>query len=81
MTNQSTPADFLGLADEESFCTIPVAAISIGVAYWKLQRAINRGEVPYYTPFNSRKLLRLSEVRAYIESTRKGGIDVCRRYH
>ena len=55
---------------DEPFLTIKQVAALLGVAYWQLQRAVKRGDVPSYKPFNSRKLLRLSEVVAAIEAKR-----------
>jgi len=37
---------------------------------------VKRGIVPHYAPFNSRKLVRLSEVIAAIEASRTGSINV-----
>jgi excisionase family DNA binding protein len=52
---------------------IKEAAELLGLPYWKLQRAVKRGEVPFYTFYNSRKLVRPSEVVDVIERTREGG--------
>jgi hypothetical protein len=54
--------------------TIHKAAEAIGAKYWQVQRAVRRGDIPSYTPFNSRPLVKLSEVVAYIDSCRKGGV-------
>ena len=53
--------------------TIKDAAQAIGCYVWQLQRAVKRGDIPSYTPFNSRKLVKLSEVVAYVDATRQGG--------
>jgi hypothetical protein len=53
--------------------TIHEASDAIGAKYWQVQRAVRRGDIPSYTPFNSRPLVKLSEVVAYIDSCRKGG--------
>jgi excisionase family DNA binding protein len=53
--------------------TIKQAAEAIGCHVWQLQRAVKRGDIPAYAPFNSRKLVKLSEVVAYIDATRQGG--------
>jgi excisionase family DNA binding protein len=55
--------------------TLKRAASVLGVHYWQIQRAVKRGDIPSYTPFNSRKLVKLSEVVAYIDSCRQGGVD------
>ncbi|MGQ4274938.1 hypothetical protein [Terrihabitans sp. B22-R8] len=60
------------LADEK-LCTIKAAAQALGVHEWALRRAIKRGFVPAYTPFNSRRLVRLSEVVAAIDASKVGG--------
>lgn len=57
----------------EKFITIAEAAEALGVKYFKLDRAARLGLVPVYSAFNSRRLVRLSEVIALIESSRRGG--------
>lgn len=57
----------------EKLLTLGEAADAIGVHYWQLQRAVRSGNVPSYTPFNSRRLVKLSEVVAFIEASRQGG--------
>lgn len=59
----------------ERLLTIKEAADAIGAKYWQVQRAVRRGDIPSYTPFNSRPLVKLSEVVAYIDSCRQGGAD------
>jgi len=58
----------------ETLLTLQEAAIQLRCKYWQLQRAVKRGDVPSYTPFNSRKLVKLTEVLAYIDSCRQGGV-------
>ena len=62
-------------ATAEKLVTLKGAADAIGAEYWQLQRAVKRGDIPSYTPFNSRKLVKLSEVVAYIDSCRQGGAE------
>jgi len=57
----------------ERLLTINEAAEAIGCHVWQLRRAVRRGDIPSFTPFNSRKLVKLSEVVAYIDATRQGG--------
>jgi hypothetical protein len=57
----------------ERLLTLIQVAELIGCHLWQLQRAVKRGDIPSYTPFNSRKLVKLSEVVAYIDATRQGG--------
>ena len=59
----------------ERLLTLHEAAAELGCHYWQLQRAVKRGDIPSYTPFNSRKLVKLSEVVAYIDSCRQGGVQ------
>ena len=66
-------SDNNGTAQPEKFLTIQQAAEALGVKAFKLDRAARRGLLPVYTVFNSRRLVRLSEVVALIESSRKGG--------
>jgi hypothetical protein len=57
----------------ERFFSIKEAAYKLGFKYWKLQRAVKRGDIPSYAPFNSRRVVRLSEVVEHIMRTRIGG--------
>lgn len=57
----------------ESYLTIKDAAKRIGVPEWKLALLARDGLIPHYAFGTKRKLVRLSEVIAYIESTRVGG--------
>jgi hypothetical protein len=57
----------------EPLYTIKAAAAALNVHYWALLRAVKRGDVPSYTPFNSRRLVRLSEVVASIERSQMDG--------
>lgn len=57
----------------EKLMPIREAADAVGAKYWQVQRAVRRGWIPSYTPFNSRRLVKLSEVIAYIDSCRQGG--------
>lgn len=59
----------------ERLITLKEAAEALGAMYWQIQRAVKRGSIPSYTPYNSRRLVKLSEVIAYIESCREGGFD------
>lgn len=57
----------------EPLIPIKEAADKVGAKYWQLQRAVKRGLIPSFAPFNSRKLVRLSDVIALIEASRQGG--------
>lgn len=58
----------------EKLFTIQQAADILGLPHFKLDRAARAGLIPTYRVFNSRRLVRLSEVIAAIEATRKGGV-------
>jgi len=58
----------------ERLLNLHQAAEALGLHYWQLQRAVRRGWIPAYTPFG-RKLVKLSEVVAYIDATRQGGAE------
>lgn len=58
----------------ERLLTLHQAAETLGLHYWQLQRAGRRGSIPTYAPFG-RKLVKISEVMAYIDSCRQGGYD------
>lgn len=51
------------------------AAHAIGVKVWQIRRAAKAGAIATYSPFNSRRLVKLSEVVAYIDSCRQGGVE------
>jgi excisionase family DNA binding protein len=50
------------LESPEKFYTIQEAAALLNVHPWKLRRAIKKGLIPSHSLFNSRRLVRLSEV-------------------
>lgn len=58
----------------ERLLTLHQAAEALGLHYWQLQRAVKHGNIPAYAPFG-RKLVKLSEVVAYIDSCRAGGAE------
>jgi excisionase family DNA binding protein len=57
----------------EKLLTVKEAAEALGVHEWALGRAVRAGTIPAYAPFNSRKLVRLSEVIAAINASKIGG--------
>lgn len=59
----------------EKLLTFKDAANAIGAKEWQVRRAVMAGRIPAYTPFNSRRLVKLSEVVAYIDSCRQGGAE------
>jgi hypothetical protein len=69
----NSPAN--GQSAPEKLINIQIAAKALGVHPWALRRAIKSGAIPAYTPFNSRKLVKLSDVVAYIDSCRNGGVE------
>lgn len=62
-------------AKPEKLLTFKDAALAIGAKEWQLRRAAKSGAIPTYSPFNSRRLVKLSEVVAYIDSCRQGSSD------
>lgn len=58
----------------EKLCTVKEAAAQIGLPYFKLARAVRDGLIPSYTLYNSRRLVRISEILTVIEASRKGSI-------
>lgn len=68
-SEMATPAD----NSPEKLLTIEQASFALGLPYWQLQRAVKRKLIPSYAPFNSRKLVLLSELRAFVQRTRTGG--------
>jgi len=57
----------------EPLVTLKQAADALGVPYFKFQRAARSGLIPTYFVYNSRRLVRLSEVIAVVNATRSGG--------
>lgn len=57
----------------EALITLKQAATSLGLPYFKIQRAARQRIIPTYSVYNSRRLVRLSEVVAVINGTRVGG--------
>jgi excisionase family DNA binding protein len=53
----------------EKYITMKQAAFFLGLPYWKIQRAVKAGQLPSYQLFNSRRLVRLSEVEASIQQS------------
>lgn len=64
----------VGTIHEDRLITFKEAAASLGAKYWQIQRAVKSGRIPSYAPYNSRRLVKMSEVIAYIESCREGGV-------
>lgn len=62
-------------ATPEKLLTFKEAANAIGAKEWQIRRAAKARIIPTYSPFNSRRLVKLSEVVAYIDSCRQGGIE------
>lgn len=52
------------------YATIPQAAKALGIKEHALRRAVNKGLIPFYTPFGSRRYVRLDEVQAFIQAHR-----------
>ncbi|MEQ8746330.1 helix-turn-helix domain-containing protein [Pyruvatibacter sp.] len=50
--------------------TIPNVAKLLGIKEHALRRAVNKGLIPFYTPFGSRRYVRLDEVQAFIQAHR-----------
>lgn len=67
MTNQTNSAR------HEPLITLKQASDQLGLPYFKIQRAARSGLLPTYRLYNSRQLVRLSEVIAIVDASRKGG--------
>ena len=59
----------------EKLLTLKEAADVLGVHEWALRRAVRAGTIPAYVPFNSRKLVRLSEVIEAVNASKIGGAN------
>ncbi|HSI40008.1 MAG TPA: helix-turn-helix domain-containing protein [Xanthobacteraceae bacterium] len=62
-----------GPSAPQKLISLKQAAATLGIHVWALRRAVNAGRIPVYTPFNSRRLVKLSEVVAFIEASKRGG--------
>ena len=62
-----------GLEQPERLFSIRKAAAVLELPSWKLARAARLGLIPTYRLYNSRRLVRLSEVVAVIDASRSGG--------
>jgi hypothetical protein len=58
----------------EKYITLHEAADIFGLPYFKILRAAKQKVIPTYTIFNSRRLVRASEVEAIIVASREGGV-------
>jgi len=56
----------------EKLRTIPETCQIMGIRKHALRRAVSNGLVPYYTPFGSRRYVRISEVETAIASHTNG---------
>lgn len=58
------------------YASIPNAAKLLGIKEHALRRAVNKGLIPFYTPFGSRRYVRPDEVQAFIQVHRRlGGVS------
>ena len=55
------------------FVTVKAAAEEIGRPAWLIYRAIKRGDLKSYRLFNSRVLVRTSDIKALLEASVRGG--------
>lgn len=60
-------------AQIEPLVSLKQAAEALGLPYFKVQRAARDGIIPTYFVYNSRRLVRVSEVLAIINASRRGG--------
>jgi len=60
-------------ARHEPLITLKQAADQLGLPYYKVQRAARSGLLPTYHLYNTRRLVRLSEVIEIVDASRKGG--------
>lgn len=72
MTTEPIASHFSEL---EPLVTLKVAASALGLPYFKVQRAARAGLIPTYFVYNSRRLVRVSEILAVIDSSRTGGTN------
>jgi excisionase family DNA binding protein len=57
----------------EPLLTMKEVAARLNMPVYKVRRAVKDGLLPNYSPYNSRKLLRMSEVLAWIEASKNLG--------
>lgn len=71
MTNSIYPRP--ASPETEPLVTFMVAAQRLGLPYHRIQRSAKAGLIPIYKLGQSRKLVRVSEIIAVINSSRTGG--------
>ena len=59
----------------EKLRTLPETCKLMGIREHALRRAVSSGLVPFYTPFGSRRYVRISEVETAIAAHTDGGQD------
>lgn len=59
--------------EHSKFLTLKQAAGETGLPYHKLQRAAKRGLIPTYRIMDGRPLVRVSDIVATLEASKKGG--------
>lgn len=59
----------------EQLLTFHQAAKAVGAKYWQIQRLCKSGALQVYKPYNSRSFVKQSELTAYIDSCRVGGVE------
>ncbi len=69
--DDQTPRRPAGSSTPEPFVTLHKAADAIGLKYYHLLRAVNRGDVPSYRWGTKRQWVRLSEIEAAILAHRR----------
>ncbi len=62
-----------GSSAPEKLISLNEAAEAVGAKYWQIQRLAKRGRIPVYRPYNSRPLVKLTEVLMFIEASCQGG--------
>ena len=62
-------------AEPEKLLSYKEAARSLNVPYFKIQRAAKAGLIPTYRLYNSRRLVRMSEILAFINASKAGGMS------
>jgi hypothetical protein len=61
------------MANDEQFQRLKKAAALLNVPYYQIQRAAKKQVFPTYFPFGRRPYVRISEIVAAFEASRKGG--------
>lgn len=66
---------FVKTNSTEQLLTIPQAAKQLDLPVYAVRRAAKAGLIPVHQPFNSRRLVLVSEIKTFVHSCKVGGAE------